>query len=255
MNPQARHLLVIGAQRCGTTYVRKQLDAHPEITMARPVRPEPKVFCSEEDTARGLDWYRSTWFGHADQERLLGDKSTSYLEDPLAPARAATMLADPLILAVLRDPVERARSNWAFSTQHGRESRPLVEALEQNLAGPEPWDPAASSVSPFAYLERGHYVRYLEPWWDRFGDAVVIAFFEDLVERPDSIGALYAALGVDAAFRPEGLGLPVNSSEAPDALPADLETRLREHFEESDRALAARLGRPLPWRPETKEAP
>ena len=43
-----RHLLVIGAQRCGTTYLHDLLDAHPEIAMARPARPEPKVFLADE---------------------------------------------------------------------------------------------------------------------------------------------------------------------------------------------------------------
>ena len=49
-----RHLLVIGAQRCGTTYLHTLLDAHPQITMARPANPEPKVFISDEATGKGL---------------------------------------------------------------------------------------------------------------------------------------------------------------------------------------------------------
>ena len=78
-----RHLLVIGAQRCGTTYLHTLLDAHPQITMARPANPEPKVFCSDEATrARARQWYRETYFAHAGDELLLGEKSTSYLEDP-----------------------------------------------------------------------------------------------------------------------------------------------------------------------------
>ena len=80
-----RHLLVIGAQRCGTTYLHTMLDSHEQITMARPANPEPKVFCSDEATARGAEWYRETYFAHAGDELLLGEKSTSYLEDPERP--------------------------------------------------------------------------------------------------------------------------------------------------------------------------
>ncbi len=79
-----RHLLVVGGQRCGTTYLHGLLDEHPEIAMARPARPEPKVFLSDELSGRGLEWYRSTYFAHATDEKVLGEKSTSYLEDPLA---------------------------------------------------------------------------------------------------------------------------------------------------------------------------
>ena len=61
----SRHLLVIGAQRCGTTFLHTLLDAHPDITMARPARPEPKVFCDPVASAKGLDWYEATYFAHA----------------------------------------------------------------------------------------------------------------------------------------------------------------------------------------------
>ena len=44
----AGHFLVVGAQRCGTTYLHDLLAAHPEIAMARPARPEPKAFLREE---------------------------------------------------------------------------------------------------------------------------------------------------------------------------------------------------------------
>ena len=47
----SRHLLVIGAQRSGTTYLHSMLEAHPDVAMAQPPRPEPKVFCSDEATA------------------------------------------------------------------------------------------------------------------------------------------------------------------------------------------------------------
>ena len=78
-----RHLLVVGAQRCGTTYLSRALDAHPDVTMARPSPPEPKVFCDAVLSARGVESYHRTWFAHARDEELLGDKSTSYLEDAL----------------------------------------------------------------------------------------------------------------------------------------------------------------------------
>ena len=158
-----RHLLVIGAQRCGTTYLHTMLDSHEQVTMARPANPEPKVFCSDEATSRGAEWYRETYFAHAGDELLLGEKSTSYLEDPNAPARAKEMLGEIHVLAILRDPVKRAISNWRFSTDNGLETRSLETALSENLAGPREWDPSRTSVSPFAYLERGRYVDYLDP--------------------------------------------------------------------------------------------
>lgn len=243
-----RHLLVIGAQRCGTTYLHDLLAAHPQIAMARPARPEPKVFLSEVSVERGAAWYRSVYFSHATDELVLGEKSTSYLERPESAARAGTVLGDPLILVQLRDPVRRALSHWAFSTEAGLESRPLAEALEANLAGPLPWDPALTSVSPYAYLERGRYADQLAPWLRQFGEDVTILLLEDLLDEPSAVADLYGRLGVEPGFRPEDQGVPVNASQLPvDRLDGGLMGRLRDYFRESDQALSVLLGRSLPW--------
>lgn len=242
-----RHLLIVGAQRSGTTWVHDLLAGHPDIAMARPARPEPKVFLSAEDSARGREWYVSTFFAHADGERVLGEKSTSYLEYAEAADRAAAMLGDPLVLAVLRDPVRRARSHWAFSTDHGYEDRPLAEVLERNLEGPLPWEPGRTSVSPYAYLERGRYTDYLQPWLDRFGDDVVVAFTEELTTDAAARDRLLERLGVDPALAVPPEGAVNRSSHPAPELDDALLARLRGYFQDSDRALSALVGRPLPW--------
>jgi len=243
-----RHLLIIGAQRCGTTYLHDLLAAHPQVAMARPARPEPKVFLSAEVAGRGLEWYEQTYFGHATDEVVLGEKSTSYLEYAEAADRAAAVLGNPLILTQLRDPVERALSHWAFSSDAGLETRPLAEVLEANLEGPLPWDPERTSVSPYAYLERGRYIEFLQPWLDRFGDDVTVLFLNELRGDPRRVSELYGTLGVDPGFVPPAAGTPVNESRQPRPdLYEDLLRRLRGYYADSDRALADLLGRELPW--------
>jgi hypothetical protein len=243
------HFLVIGAQRCATTYLQTLLAAHPGIAMAHPSPPEPKVFLSDEVTERGAAWYRSTWFAHAADTDLLGEKSTSYIESPAGAARARAVLGEPRIVVQLRDPVERAISNWKFSRASGLEHLSLRDALERNLAGPRDWDPEATSVSPYHYLERGRYAEHLVPWLETFPGLVHVQFLEDLVADPDTIGDLYAWLGVDAEFRPTELGEPVHESdEMADDLDDDLRGRLRDWFAEPDRELSELLGLDLPWR-------
>jgi hypothetical protein len=243
-----RHLLVIGAQRCGTTYLHTMLDAHPQITMARPANPEPKVFCSDEATRRGAQWYRETYFAHAGDELLLGEKSTSYLEDPDAPARAAQVLGEVHVLAILRDPVKRAISNWRFSTGNGLETRDLETALRENLAGPRPWDPNRTSVSPFAYLERGRYVDYLVPWMSTFPATSHVLFLEELLEDGKLPESLWAALGVAPELAGRKHEEAVNESRGePPVLSGAFLGTLRAYFEKSNRALSAHLGRDLPW--------
>ena len=243
-----RHFLIIGAQRCGTTYLHSLLDAHPDITMARPARPEPKVFLSDDVTRAGLDSYRETYFAHAATESLLGEKSASYIEDPRAATRAAELLGQPQILVVLRDPVQRAVSNWRYSTDNGLEERPLETALRQNLVGERPWDPGATSVSPYAYLERGRYVNYLRPWFAVFPVDIHVCFLTDLARDDTALSGVYQWLGVDPAFRPGDRDQPVNQSreEAP-VLSADLLDAMADYYTSSDAALSRLLGRALPW--------
>ncbi len=246
--PSTRHFLVIGAQRCGTTYLHGLLAAHPEIAMARAGAPEPKVFLSDDVLAGGRDAYVAEWFADAGDARVLGEKSTTYLESPEAIPRVRAVLGEPPLVVQLRDPIARAVSGWRFSTDNGLEDRPLADALVENLEGSRAWDPTQTSASPYAYLERGRYADLLAPWLAAFPGLVRVQFLEELVAQPDLVGELYAWLGVDPTVRPESQGEPVNRSDSPaDDLEPELVARLRDHFADADRALAGLLGRPLPW--------
>jgi hypothetical protein len=250
-----RHLLVVGAQRSGTTYLHDVLVEHPQVAMARPARPEPKVFLRPEPVDRAA--YVAEFFGHAGDAEVLGEKSTSYLEIPEVPDRVAATLGSPQILVQLRDPVSRAVSNWSFSRDHGVETRPLAEALRAELGAARSdglqWDRGTSSVSPYAYVSRGRYVEDLVRWVDRFD--VRVQFLEELLSDPGVTTELYRWLGVDEAFRPSLGEKPVNaSSTLPEPLDDELVAELRDHYRASDDALADLLGRPLPWRSEAEES-
>jgi len=244
----SEHFLVVGGQRCATTYLHSLLEAHPDIAMARPARPEPKVFLSGDSVTRGAAWYRDTFFGHVTGERALGEKSTSYLEDPAAAGRVNTVLGDVTILALLRDPVDRAISNWRFSTDNGFENRSLEDALRANLAGAAEWDPGRSSTSPFAYLERGRYAELLTSWFAAQPGRVHVFFTEELVSDPAVVADVFGALDVDPTFRPAAIDGPVNASTEPTTpLPDDLTAALHAYFEPGEQALRELLGREVPW--------
>lgn len=249
-----RHLLVIGAQRCGTTYLSRVLDDHPQITMARPARPEPKFFGDRDLWRRGLAWYESTYFSGCTDVAVHGEKSTSYIESAQAAERAAAMLPRADALVMLRDPVARAISNWRFSTASGMEQRPLEQALTENLQGSRSWDPTLTSVSPFAYVERGRYMDYLPVWAERFGERLHVLFVEELAGDAEAVTRLYKVLGVDPGYLPATLDRRVNAAEAiaPDVAP-DLRAALRASFVESDRRLREWIGRPLPWDPARRD--
>ena len=242
------HFVVAGAQRCGTTYLYRLLDEHPEIEMAKPLRPEPKFFLDEAACARGLEFYEELFFTDP-RSRVRGEKSTSYLESELVAARIMALLPEALVVVVLRDPVPRALSNYFFSVSHGSEDLPLADALRASASGERPWDTERFSVSPYAYLPRGRYVDYLERYARHVPrEQLHVVMFEELVAGERAIAALYDRLGVEAGYRPGGLGEAVNTSERDDEpLEPALMTWLRSYYREPDRRLEVFLGRPLPW--------
>jgi hypothetical protein len=198
--------------------------------------------------ARGRDWYEATYFAHATTESLLGEKSTSYLEDVDAAGRASAVLGAADIVVSLRDPVARAVSNWRFSSANGFEQRPLEQALADNLAGPADWDRSRTSVSPYAYLERGRYADYLLPWLAAFPTSVHVRFLEDQTDPAGSLRQLYDALGVDSSVVPPRRHPRERRSDGPTpALSAELVARLRAYFLPADERLRELLGRDLPW--------
>ncbi|HEX6256955.1 MAG TPA: sulfotransferase [Euzebyales bacterium] len=241
-----RRVFVVGAQRCGTTYLHRLLDSHPDITMAAPVRPEPKIFLSDDVTG-DHDAYDARAFPQAPTTAVRGEKGTSYIEHPAALDRMAATFPDAHVVVVLRDPIERALSNYRFSVDHGLEDLGADEALLADLDGEDrPYDRARISVSPYAYVRRGRYLPYLREVERRFRpDRVHVVVFEDLVAGTDALRRLYAALSVDPDHRPPMTGAVTNASQAAAALAPATRARLRAHFAETNAALARHLGRSL----------
>jgi hypothetical protein len=236
----------VGAQRCGTTYLYRLFDSHPDITMAAPVRPEPKIFLSDDVTGDGAA-YDARLFPHAPTTAVRGEKGTSYIEHPAALDRMAATFPDAHVVVVLRDPIERALSNYRFSVDHGVEDLSPDDALIADLDGADrPYDHTRISVSPYAYVRRGEYLRYLREVERRFrSERVHVVLFEDLIDGNDALRGLYSELGVDPAHEPTMTGTVTNASQAAAVLSPTTRARLQAHFSDANAALARHLGRPL----------
>jgi len=238
------HFFLVGAQRSGTTYLYHLLDAHPEIQMARPVRPEPKFFLDEACRERGRDYYEATFFAAAGDARVRGEKSTSYIESRSAAERIREFYPDARVLFLLREPVARAISNYRFSVANGLETLPVWEALEREDQRRSEYDASKVSVSPFAYTQRGRYVEYVSMYEEVFGaDALHLMLHEELIGGGEILARLYRFLGVSADFVPPGVGDVVNAAPGdPMPLTQAQHAALRERFESSNAALTDRYG-------------
>ena len=238
--------LIGGAPRSGTTWLYEALDRHPGIHMAKPVKPEPKFFLVDDLYAKGLDHYAQTWFGDVPLGRVAGEKSTDYLESAAAAERIARDLPAVRLIFLLREPVDRAYSNYLWTRMNGLETETFDRALALEDERERSLPARLKFARPFSYYSRGLYADLLQPYYDRFTPAqMLILKFEDIASEPANLlDRVHAFLGVEA--RPadaDGLGV-VNPAErsAADRLAPELAASLAARYREPNTRLARLLG-------------
>ena len=244
MSGGGNRFFIVGAQRSGTTYLYRILDEHPEIEMSHPARPEPKFFLLDELFSKGLPHYEKTYFGRKPGARTFGEKTTSYCESEAAARRIHASYPDARIIWILRDPVDRAVSNYVFSRNFGIETLDMEEAFRSESGRRDDFDRSRFSMSPFAYLQRGEYLPYLKRYEALFpAERTRILLHEELMGNREAISALYGWLGADPGFSPPSLSERINAEERADvSLSPSLEAYLRDHFREPNRELARHTG-------------
>ncbi|HVZ80109.1 MAG TPA: sulfotransferase [bacterium] len=242
--PKGGRFFIIGAQRCGTTYLYEMMEGHPQVRLARPKRPEPKWFLDQAKAALGPQAWEKELFPDGPGP-WSGEKGTSYLEHPEAASAILSVLPEARFLAILREPVARAVSNYRFSKDNGVETLPLEKALDPERPARD-YDRSRFSASPFAYLERGRYVEYLEAWAAKVPKGRLhVLLFEELTGGDGALNGVWSFLGLPP-HRPKDLGRIVNAAQEPmPEIPPGLLKGLRDHFEEPNRRLEKFLGRPL----------
>jgi hypothetical protein len=181
-------LLIVGAPKSGTTTLTHWLRDHPQVAFSE--KKELEFFDLRFD--RGLDWYLEQ-LPSDPGDRLVVEATPTYLSDPEAPARIARCLPAARFVAVLREPVARAWSQYWFFVQLGLERRTWEQALAEECEGENP-----------GYLWRGRYGEQLARWETLVGpERLQVLLFDDLVEDPDSaLASVCAFAGIEARPAP-----------------------------------------------------
>jgi hypothetical protein len=255
MRPQ---FIIIGAQRCGTTSLYNNMTEHPCVAAAF----KKEVHFFDHQFERGILWYRAhfpatlyRWYAGRRLARpiITGEASPYYLFDPRAPLRIKNMLPDVRLIAILRNPVDRAYSQYQMNCRKGFEKLSFAAAID---AEPERLKEAETNGSAhdfstldrrhFSYMTRGIYVDQLKVWHEHFdAEQLLILRSEDF--HVDSGHTL------DAVQR--FLGLPTHTIDDPQKShvaeyePMDAATRHRliEAFRPHNQRLEEYLGRRLGW--------
>jgi hypothetical protein len=184
---------VIGAPKAGTTALHVALARHPQVWMSRT--KEPTHFLTDgPPPARGgpgdaktfseYVWRRDDYarlFAEAGEDQLCGESTPFYLYDAAAHQRIHDAVPDARLIALLRDPIDRAHSNWAHLWSAGLEPEgDFVRACAQEDRR------AAAGWAPFwRYLDLGRYGGQLARLYETFPREQVLALrYRDLREEP-----------------------------------------------------------------------
>ena len=251
--------IMIGAQRCGTTSLFRALTAHPQLM--RPLFHKG-VNYFDLNYYRGADWYRSH-FPLAEIARrrtarygpaMAFEASGYYLYHPFALQRLAVDLPAIKLVAMVRNPVERAFSAYKHEFARGFEQESFERALaleDERLAGEVDRmreDPIYESFPHrhHSYRRRGQYAEQLERALALVpAERVHVIQSEAFFRHPaDEYRRLVSFLGL-RPFEPADFG----QHNSRPGVPMDQKTRrmLEEHYAPHDQRLARLLGSPLQW--------
>lgn len=189
--------LGIGAQRCGTTWLDAQLRRHPAIYLPKN-RKELHFF--DTHYSKGLDWYRG-FFQDAGPQARIGEITPRYLYSPLAVDRIARHLPKARLIVILRNPADRAYSQYGLLVSQGMKAAPFEAVIEAH---------------PDLYY-RGLYASQLSRFTSAFPrEQLLILIFEELMKEPlAGLAELCRFLEIDErGLSAEGVSQPVGRSRS-----------------------------------------
>lgn len=200
------NFLIVGAAKSGTTSLYAYLSQHPDIYLC-PVK-EPCFFSDGNPRLVRSNSEYEALFDTRTSEKAVGEASVSYLCDPEAPKKIRALLKEVKIIIILRNPVDRAYSQWGqIFYQLGYEKLSFEEALRE--------EDARISLGKFGedspfyygfyhYFHVGLYYEQVQRYFDVFGrERLQIHIFEEFINDPvKTCKDIFSFLGVDPAFIP-----------------------------------------------------
>ncbi len=206
------NFLVLGAARSATTSLHYYLEQHPGITMSRIKEPNFFAFDHDVDPPRPLIDPTSSiitksvvdrrayeeLFSHAGPGDVLGEASPLYLYVREAPAQIAAVLTEPRLIAVLRNPIDRAYSHWLHIRRDSPETvlEAFARACEAEMTAGTAYTPYGSGTH---VLRMGRYDEQLARYLDVFGAGpLLVLSYEEVTETPAvALRRVCEHLGVD----------------------------------------------------------
>jgi hypothetical protein len=238
-------VIVGGAGRSGTSWLHTVFANHSQIYVPIPFQPEPKFFLVDSEYEKGLSYYSERWFSGVPDAVVACEKSANYLESPTAALRISRDLPTVRMLFILREPANRARANYIWSSMNGLENEDFATAIKLEPEREQNYPVEYRFSRPHSYFSRGLYAQHLRPYFDLLGpERILVMRYEDIVKDANQFAQrVLAFLGLElGSLDVQTLG-KVNSAHGQD--PKELEDvvlSLRERYRGPNEELRDLLG-------------
>ena len=248
--------IIIGTQKAGTTSLHAYLSQHPQFL--RPYEKEVHFFDGGLDPSidnyqKGQAWYRAHFpFRKNGSASRVFEASPLYIFNPLVPGRMFHLLPQARIIAILRNPTDRAISHYFHEKQRGYESLPIMEALLEEERRLESAirlkDYKNYSFIHHSYKSRGHYSEQLERYLKFFPRQQVLIlnseeFFHD---QHNILRQVTDFTGVDSDFKVKD-SHPRNVAKNKEQVSVEVYKYLNDYFKPHNEALYELLGKDFGW--------
>ena len=256
--------IIIGAQKSGTTALYDYLTQHPQVLA--PVTKEVHYFDRVEVRRRGISYYRSHFWSQSHKDRvaeeiggpvLCGEATGAYIFYPPVARLVSETFPNVRLIAVLRDPIERALSHYHHNRRHRPEDEPLsfVEAVraedervaedERKLSKDALYE--APDLKKYSYIRRGLYHEQIQRWMEYFDrDQLLVLHSQDLRSEPDAVlSETFDFLGLGDVQIPNTEPRHVGSYEH--SIDPSTQTYLEGRFREDTTQLFEFLGEDWGW--------
>ena len=180
------NLIIIGAQKCGTSGLHYYLSLHPEIAMSRP--KELNFFIAERNWSRGIEWYARHFDPGAPVRGEASPNYTAYPQHMGVPGRMASVVPGAKLIYMVRDPLDRIAAHWVHNYAKRRERGDVATTITH---------PNTS------YLSRSQYHMQLRRFLEFYPLEQVLVIDQDNLrdDRAQTLRDVFRFCGVDPAFR------------------------------------------------------
>ncbi len=251
------HFIILGAQKSGTTSLFSYLSQHPQIfpSLTKEVHffdggLNPHV----DNYVKGIRWYRAHFPYNSSlcNGCITGEASPLYLYNPLAPGRIFNLLPDVKLIAILRNPTERAISHYYHVKRLNMEPLPIMEAFQEEDSRLRPamreMNYKSIEYMYYSYKMRGLYRQQIDRYLQHFDmNQLLILDSETFFSDPaTTLKRVFDFLGVDGKFQVRDLK-PKNVGSNKTKVSSRVYEYLNAYFSPHNEELYQLLGKALSW--------